>query len=65
MYIGFFSALTDGEGSDLIAAGVILFRLAVWLLPIPIGWVVTLRWQAKSGQRLFGGGGRPLAGGAT
>ncbi len=26
------------------------------LLPIPIGWLVTLRWQAKTGHKLFGGG---------
>ena len=56
IYIGFFNAITDGQATDQIAAGVILFRLAVWLLPIPIGWILTLRWQSKSGQKLFGGG---------
>lgn len=34
----------------------ILHRLAEWLLPIPVGWIITLRWQATSGTRLFGGG---------
>ena len=56
IYIGFFNLLTDGQATDEIAAGVILYRLATWLLPIPIGWILTLRWQASSGQRLFGGG---------
>jgi uncharacterized protein (TIRG00374 family) len=55
IYIGFFNLLTDGQASDEIAAGVILYRLASWLLPIPIGWILILRWQASSGQRLFGG----------
>jgi uncharacterized protein (TIRG00374 family) len=57
IYIGFFNLISDGQAPDQIAAGVILFRLAVWLLPIPIGWILTLRWQSKSGQKLFGGGG--------
>ena len=56
IYIGFFNLLTDGQATDEIAAGVILYRLATWLLPIRIGWILTLRWQASSGQRLFGGG---------
>ena len=55
IYIGFFNLLTDGQATDQIAAGVILYRLATWLLPIPIGWILTFRWQANSGQRLFGG----------
>lgn len=57
IYIGFFNLLTDGKIPDQIAAGVILYRLATWLLPIPIGWILTLRWQASSGQKLFGGSG--------
>jgi uncharacterized protein (TIRG00374 family) len=54
-YVGLFTALAGQEWSDLIAAGVIIFRLAMWLLPILIGWPVTLRWQAKTGKSLFGG----------
>ena len=50
------SVPTRKEYSDAIAAGVILYRLAVWLLPIPIGWLVPLRWQSRTGNRLFGGG---------
>ena len=42
------------EFADLIGAGVILGRLAVWLLPIPIGWLVALRWQATSGVDILG-----------
>ena len=54
-YVGLFTLLAGQDASDLIAAGVILFRLAMWLLPILIGWPVTLRWQAKTGKKLFGG----------
>ena len=53
-YVGLFTLLAGQDASDLIAAGVIVFRLAMWLLPILIGWPVALRWQAKSGKRLFG-----------
>ena len=56
-FVAVYTAIAGKESSDLIAAGVILYRLAVWLLPIPIGWLVTLRWQARTGNRLFGGGG--------
>ena len=55
-FASLFSLIAASDASDLIAAGVILFRLAMWLLPIPIGWLVTLRWQAKTGRKLFGGG---------
>ena len=38
--------------SDIIAAGVILFRLVQWFLPIPIGWVSVGLWrrQISKGQ---------------
>jgi uncharacterized protein (TIRG00374 family) len=53
--VGCFTALAGKEVSELATAGVILYRLSVWLLPIPIGWIATLRWQATSGVQLFGG----------
>ncbi|MGI9615571.1 MAG: lysylphosphatidylglycerol synthase transmembrane domain-containing protein, partial [Acidimicrobiales bacterium] len=52
-YVGFFTALAGREHSELITAGVILYRLALWLLPIIVGWIVTLRWQATEGRSLF------------
>ena len=54
VYIGFFNLLTNGAAPNEIAAGVILYRLATWLMPIPIGWIVTLRWQSRHGRRLLG-----------
>ena len=54
-FVGVYTAIAGKEYSDAIAAGVILYRLAVWLLPIPIGWLVTLHWQSETGNRLFGG----------
>lgn len=53
-YIGVLTPIAGSEFADLIGAGVILARLAVWLLPIPIGWVVALRWQVTSGMNIFG-----------
>jgi uncharacterized protein (TIRG00374 family) len=53
--VGCFTAIAGKDVSELATAGVILYRLAVWLLPIPIGWIATLRWQSTSGVNLFGG----------
>jgi uncharacterized protein (TIRG00374 family) len=60
VYIGLFNLITNGAAPNEVAAGVILYRLATWLLPIPIGWVLTLRWQSRYSQNLFGAS-RPSA----
>jgi uncharacterized protein (TIRG00374 family) len=51
-YIGLFSQIAGDQYADLIAAGVVLFRLAQWFLPIPIGWVSVGLWrrQISNGQ---------------
>ena len=51
-YIFFFSQMIGNEYSDIIAAGIVLFRLAQWFLPIPIGWVSVGLWrrQITNGQ---------------
>ena len=51
-YIFFFSQAIGSEYADVIAAGVVLFRLAQWFLPIPIGWVSVGLWrrQISKGQ---------------
>jgi uncharacterized protein (TIRG00374 family) len=46
-YIFFFSQIAGDQFSDLIAAGVILFRLAQWFLPIPIGWIAVGLWRRQ------------------
>lgn len=51
-YIFFFSKAIGNEYADIIAAGVVLFRLAQWFLPIPIGWISVGLWrrQVSKGQ---------------
>ena len=56
IYMAVFTAIAGRDAANLIAAGVVLSRLITWFLPIPIGWVITLRWQATSGIKVFGGG---------
>ncbi|GMQ98630.1 MAG: hypothetical protein BMS9Abin17_1151 [Acidimicrobiia bacterium] len=51
-YIFLFSQILGNEFSDIVAAGVVLFRLAQWFLPIPIGWISVGLWrrQINKGQ---------------
>ena len=46
-YIFFFSKLIGNEYADIIAAGVVLFRLAQWFMPIPIGWISVGLWRRQ------------------
>ncbi len=46
-YIGLFSQIAGDQYADAIAAGVVLFRLAQWFLPIPIGWVSVGLWRRQ------------------
>lgn len=57
--IAVFTAIAGREVADLAAAGVIIYRIATWLITIPIGWGATLRWQTTSGEQLFGGADEP------
>src|SRR4029078_6282567 len=41
-YIGILSAVTRPGAADQITAAVMLFRIAQWLAPIPIGWALLL-----------------------
>jgi uncharacterized protein (TIRG00374 family) len=47
VYIYFFTQIAGDQYSDIIAAGVILFRLVQWFLPIPIGWVSVWLWRRQ------------------
>lgn len=53
-YIAFLAAFTSGGDSitGAIAAGVITFRLYIWLLVIPIGFVTTTVWRSRWRKRL-------------
>ncbi len=46
-YIFFFSQAIGSEYADVIAAGVVLFRLAQWFMPIPIGWISVGLWRRQ------------------
>ncbi len=59
-----FSLAAGREVASVAAAGVILYRVATWLITIPIGWLATLRWQSTSGVKLFGGGSDTTTAGA-
>ena len=39
-YIGILASLTGSAMTDQLTAAVSLFRIAQWLAPIPIGWVL-------------------------
>ncbi|MGB5167860.1 MAG: lysylphosphatidylglycerol synthase transmembrane domain-containing protein [Acidimicrobiia bacterium] len=49
-YIGLFTQIAGEQYSDVIAAGIVLFRLAQWFLPIPIGWVSVGLWKRQITQ---------------
>ena len=55
-YIGILSSVVPGMTEQLTAA-VMLFRIAQWFVPIPVGWVLLLvmRWGHRNG--LLGGPG--------
>ncbi|MEQ6899664.1 lysylphosphatidylglycerol synthase domain-containing protein [Nocardioides sp. YIM 152588] len=46
-YIAFLSEIAGKEWASILAAGVMLYRVFQWALPIPIGWTVTLRWRRQ------------------
>ncbi len=52
-YMLVFTPIAGRDAADVVAAGVVLARLILWLIPIPIGWIITLRWQTVTGSSLF------------
>ncbi len=46
-YVSMFTSITGPEWSSIVAAGVMVYRVFQLVLPIPIGWAITLRWRAK------------------
>jgi putative heme transporter len=59
-YIGLLTAVAGDAYADQIAAAIMLYRIAQWLAPIPIGWVllILLR-RGRKGGLLGGTGSRP------
>jgi uncharacterized membrane protein YbhN (UPF0104 family) len=41
-YIGVLSSVADAGITEQLTAAVMLYRIAQWLAPIPIGWVLML-----------------------
>ena len=39
LFIGLFSALAEGAPDPAIAAGVFLYRIYYWFVPIPLAWI--------------------------
>jgi uncharacterized protein (TIRG00374 family) len=50
VYIGILSAAAGGNVTEQLTAAVMLFRIAQWLGPIPIGWIllIAMRWGQGS-----------------
>ena len=56
-YIGVLSSVTGPGAGESITAAVLIFRLAQWLGPIPIGWVLLLLVRGRHlSEELAGGG---------
>ena len=48
-YIGLLSAVAGPDASEPITAAVMLFRVAQWLGPIPIGWLLLVAIRGRDG----------------
>ena len=46
-YVYFFSQITGDEWASIVAAGVMLYRVFQWALPIAVGWAVTWHWRRQ------------------
>jgi uncharacterized membrane protein YbhN (UPF0104 family) len=60
-YIGILSSVAGPDASDAITAAVLLFRVAQWLGPIPVGWLLLMIIRGRRWSELLRGGG-PKAG---
>jgi uncharacterized membrane protein YbhN (UPF0104 family) len=56
-YIAILSSVSGSAATDDITAAVSLFRIAQWLVPIPIGWVLLLVIRRGNWGELLGGSG--------
>jgi uncharacterized protein (TIRG00374 family) len=53
-YVGILSSLTGPEMAGQLTAAVTLFRIAQWLAPIPIGWVLLIVMRRGHWSELLG-----------
>jgi len=49
-YVWLFSGIVGDEYANTIAAGVVLYRLAQWALPIVVGWPIVWYWRRQIGR---------------
>jgi uncharacterized membrane protein YbhN (UPF0104 family) len=54
-YIGILTSIAGSGMSEQLTAAVMLFRIAQWLAPIPIGWVLLLVMRRGHWGELLGG----------
>ena len=54
-YIGVLTSLGGSGMTEQVTAAVMLFRIAQWLIPIPIGWVLLLAMRRGHWGELLGG----------
>lgn len=54
-YIGLLSSIADPGSGEAITAAVLLFRIAQWLGPIPIGWLLVLLTRGRHLSDALGG----------
>ena len=54
-YIGILSSVAGSGMTEQLTAAVMLFRIAQWLVPIPIGWVLLLVMRRGHWGELLGG----------
>jgi uncharacterized protein (TIRG00374 family) len=54
-YIGILSSVAGSGMTEQLTAAVMLFRIAQWLVPIPIGWVLLLVMRRGHWAELLGG----------
>jgi uncharacterized membrane protein YbhN (UPF0104 family) len=55
-YLGLSSAVAAPDASDAISAAVLLFRVAQWLGPIPVGWLLLVFIRGHRWSELLHGG---------
>jgi uncharacterized membrane protein YbhN (UPF0104 family) len=55
-YLGVLTSVAGPGLTEQITAGIMLFRIAQWLAPIPIGWIVLIVLRRGHWGELFGGG---------
>ena len=60
-YIGLLSSVAGPGSGEAITAAVLLFRVAQWLGPIPIGWILLLLIRGRRLSEALGGDGRRTA----